>query len=92
MNYPELIEILEKIESLVTESSNVNNTIYSNANELLDDLDAYISELLENSGSWIQYLDMHFKKNGTFQTVAQQNNWEAAYKDLLERYNTAKNK
>jgi len=86
MNYPELILIMEALEELIPEDANVTGTIYENATEALDDIDAYIGEFMENSGSWIQHLDVHFDEEQTYHIIAKQNGWEEQYKALLERY------
>lgn len=90
MNYPALITILEFLESHITSETIVKGTIYDNPAELEDDLDAYISEFLENSGSWIQHLDVHFKKNGTIQKIIELNNWDISFETLYNQYQEAK--
>lgn len=90
MNYPALIDLLEKIESYITPDTNIKGTIYANAEELADDVDAYISEFLENSGSWIPHLDIHFKKNGTFQQLLENNRWDLSFEAISEQYQAAK--
>lgn len=86
MNYPELILIMEALEELIPEDAKVEGTVYENATEVLDDIDAYIGEFMENSGTWIQYLDVHFDEDQTYHLIAQQNGWDDQYKELLERY------
>lgn len=92
MNIAAIIAVLEEIESRVEELENVrlDDTIYEDVEELLEDINDFIVELEEGNKDAVEYIDIHFLPLSTFELLAKYNGWAEAYKGWLERYETAK--
>lgn len=89
MNYPEIAAILDEVYELINDDTKIDDTIYESVAELEEDLLNYIDEMKDNSGQWLELLDMHFKKGSTIQLLNDLNNWQQ-YDAWKQRYMDAK--
>lgn len=92
MNIPEIIAVLEDIESRLEQLETVvlEDTIYEDAEELLEDISDFIMELEEGNKDAVEYIDIHFLPLSTFELLAKSNGWPEQYPVWLERYESAK--
>jgi hypothetical protein len=92
MNLQLMIEVLEDIEQKLEESDQVSlaETIYENKEELLDDINDFIVELEDGNEDAIEYIDIHFLTNATFEVIAKNQNWTNEFQIWSSKYEAAK--
>lgn len=89
MNYIEIEAILEELYEKINEQTIIVDTVYESVEELEDDILNYVEEMKDNSGQWLDLLDMHFQKDGTIQILDANNSWNL-YTSWKERYIAAR--
>jgi len=82
----ELIDILQKIKSKLTDDSDLMWTSYDKAKQLRDELDIYIEQLKKGDSSCLDKLYMHFAPTSSFQEHSIQNSWSDEYIALSDRF------
>jgi hypothetical protein len=89
MKYQEIADLLEEIYQVINADTKMPEGIYESVEELEDDVLNYLDEMLDNSGEWIAYLDMHFEKDGIFEALDALNNWNL-FDTWKSRYENAR--
>ena len=84
----EAIDILLKIKAKITDDSDLMWTSFETANELRNEIDAYISELKANRKEIIHEVYSHFLPASTFQEHSMQNGWSEDYHKWAKRFDS----
>lgn len=84
--YEELIEILNKVKEKLIDGSDVVWTGYDNAQQMRDELDAYIQILRTGDASPLKELRFLFAPTGSFQEHSIDNGWAYEYLELADKF------
>jgi hypothetical protein len=82
----ELISIIQSIKNKITDTSDMSWTYYNSAQELRNELDAYISQLDQGKTEALEKLNFLFAPTGTLQEHSISNNWSEEYLTLSGKF------
>jgi hypothetical protein len=82
----ELIDIIYKVKSKISDDSDMVWTLYDNAKQLRDELEAYIQELQNGNMSSVEKIRLLFLPTATLQEHSISNSWADEYLKLSEKF------
>ena len=90
VDYDKIIMILKKIRSIIDdENTDMIYSGYDTKEEVINEIDIYISKLMVKDCSVIAKINLLFAPTGTFQELSISNNWSDLYMELSELFDRA---